>query len=244
MNDDCSPHSPQPIPLWQSSAWFLGAGLLLYVLTHWGIPFWTRLSGWPVILSWFLVGGLGVFLPLFISSLICARRSSESLWQRLRLRPLNRNDGRWFLRGFLMIALGTAAVTWLLQHIPALLGIATPDHPSPPFLPFTGFEPGQQWMLLPWLLFFFFNILGEELMWRGCLLPRQIARHGEHAWLLNALLWTLFHFCFGWYLLIMLLPILWVIPYVVQKSGNTWVGVLLHGFFNGSAFLALSLRLF
>ncbi len=242
-----SPLALQPIPVWQSLAWFGGAALLLYVLTCWGIPFWSQWSGWPVILSWFFLGGAGVFVPLFIAALTCARRDSRftdiSIWQRLQLRALNRRDARWFAFGFVAIAVTTAAVTWLLQQLPAALGIPIPAHPAPPFLPFTGFEPGQHWMLLPWLLFFFFNIFGEELMWRGCLLPRQMARHGQNAWLVNAFLWTLFHLSFGWYLLIMLLPILWIIPYAVQKCRNTWVGILLHGVFNGGAFLALSLRL-
>ena len=38
------------------------------------------------------------------------------------------------------------------------------------------------------------NIGGEELWWRGIILPRQELAFGKWAWLVNGLLWDLFHF--------------------------------------------------
>ena len=39
----------------------------------------------------------------------------------------------------------------------------------------------------------------------------------------------------------MLLPLLYIEPYVVQKTQNTWTGVFLHGVINGPSFIAIAL---
>ena len=50
-----------------------------------------------------------------------------------------------------------------------------------------------------------FNIVGEELWWRGYIFPRQEKQHGRFTWVLHGLLWTLFH-AFKWWDLIGLVP--------------------------------------
>jgi membrane protease YdiL (CAAX protease family) len=42
-----------------------------------------------------------------------------------------------------------------------------------------------------------FNILGENFIWRGVILPRMVERFGKAAWALNAFLWGIFHIAFG-----------------------------------------------
>jgi Type II CAAX prenyl endopeptidase Rce1-like len=36
------------------------------------------------------------------------------------------------------------------------------------------------------------NILGEEFLWRGVVLPRQEVAFGRRAWVVNGILWLLF----------------------------------------------------
>jgi membrane protease YdiL (CAAX protease family) len=49
-----------------------------------------------------------------------------------------------------------------------------------------------------WLpFFFFFNIVGEELWWRGFILPRQEPVFGRRTWVLQGVLHGFFHFSFG-----------------------------------------------
>lgn len=55
--------------------------------------------------------------------------------------------------------------------------------------------------------------------------------------------WGLFHIAFGWQLLLTLAPFLFILSYVVQKTKNSWVGVILHGGLNGPSFLAIALGL-
>lgn len=109
-------------------------------------------------------------------------------------------------------------------------------HPS--FLAFDPLERGRYWILAAWLPFWILNIMGEEFLWRGVLLPRQELVFGEQAWVANATGWLLFHLAFGWQLLVLLVPIMIVLPYVVQRRRNTWVGVVIHAGLNGPGFLA------
>ena len=88
-----------------------------------------------------------------------------------------------------------------------------------------------------WLL----NIGGEEFFWRGVLLPRQEKTFEDKTWILPGTGWTIFHLAFGWQLLIMLLPLLYIEPYVVQMTQNTWTGVFLHGAINSPSFIAIAL---
>jgi membrane protease YdiL (CAAX protease family) len=85
--------------------------------------------------------------------------------------------------------------------------------------------------------------MGEEFLWRGVMLPRQEAAHGKYAWLFHGLGWGLFHIAFGWQLLIMLLPLIFIQTYIVQRTQNSWVGVIMHGGLNGPSFIAISLGL-
>jgi len=39
----------------------------------------------------------------------------------------------------------------------------------------------------------------------------------------------------------MLLPIELIVPYIVQKRQNTWLGIIIHGLFNGSGFVMVAL---
>jgi membrane protease YdiL (CAAX protease family) len=90
----------------------------------------------------------------------------------------------------------------------------------PPFMHFEPLAPGRYWILAAWLPFWLLNILGEEFLWRGVLLPRQEAALGQRAWLANAAGWGLFHLAFGWQLLTLLLPILVIVPYIAQCPGT------------------------
>lgn len=122
------------------------------------------------------------------------------------------------------------------------LGLAEPAT-TPPFLQGLNLAQGtgSPVLLATWVVFFAFNILGEELFWRGYILPRQELAFGSRAWMINGALWALFHLSFGWSLLLMLLPLLFVAPWPVQRRRNVWLGIILHGLYNGVPSLLLAL---
>jgi membrane protease YdiL (CAAX protease family) len=87
----------------------------------------------------------------------------------------------------------------------------------------------------------FFNITGEELWWRGYILPRQELAFGKNTWLLQGILWACFHM-FKWWGVPAMLISCCVIPFVAQRTRNTWPGVISHFLVNaaGSLISALS----
>jgi membrane protease YdiL (CAAX protease family) len=86
------------------------------------------------------------------------------------------------------------------------------------------------------LLYFvmlFFNIFGEELWWRGIILPRQALAHGRWTWLVHGVLWTLFHVPFYPWQILALLPTCLALAWVCHRQQNTTPGIVMHWLFNG-----------
>jgi len=224
--------------LFQSLSIFVGAALLMFVQTKYVIPYLSKITGLETILFWFIVAGLGIFTPLIILGLIILRNEGyqinrETITSRLRFRKLTRSDLIWTLAGFLTVAILSGLIMKLLEVI-----IGQFDH-SPKFMTFEPLTKGRYWLLLIWFPYWILNILGEEFIWRGVMLPRQESAMGKLTWIFHGLGWGLFHVAFGWKLLITLIPLIFIQPYIVQKTKNSWTGVILHGGLNGPSFIAI-----
>jgi membrane protease YdiL (CAAX protease family) len=216
------------------------AALVLFLETHIVIPMLSRITGLEPVLFWFLVAGLGLFLPLLLAALWMLGREGRALdartWrQRLRFRPMTGRDGLWILGA--MVVIGGLSYA-LMSAIDAFAG---PVEHQPPFMSFEPLTPGRYWILAVWLPYWLFNIMGEEILWRGVILPRQQQRFGASAWLVNGVCWTVFHIPFGWHLMVTMLPILFILPWVVQRRQNCWIGVAIHALVNGPSFIAIAL---
>ncbi|UCG55177.1 MAG: CPBP family intramembrane metalloprotease [Dehalococcoidia bacterium] len=233
-----------PMPIWMSLLFFGLAAIVLYFATHYIIPLLISVTNIHPALSWFIVGGTVVFIPLFVTAIVASRHEGAKTFyairKRLRLKAMNRGDWLWTLVGFIVIGV-TVGLIMFMGEWAVKAGLISGFNISPTFLEFEPFGIGQRWMLLVWLPMFFFNIMGEELLWRGYILPRQELAHGIYAWIANCVLWLVFHIPFGWSLILMTFPIIMVIPYLVQKRANTWIGVILHASINGPAFIAITL---
>ena len=229
-----------PLGLISSTFLFGAAALLLYVVTHGLIPTLAARTSIEPVLLWFLLAGLCVFLPLVIAALVLLlREAPPGRWgrDRLRFRPLMRTDWLWSLGALgvigLLSALSLAALEMLFTEVQL--------HPS--FMSMDPLSPGRYWILAVWLPFWILNILGEEVLWRGVLLPRQEVALGHWAWTVNGAGWFLFHLAFGPVLLLTLWPITFILPYVVQRTQNSWTGVLIHAGLNGPGFVAVAFGL-
>ncbi|NKB88478.1 MAG: CPBP family intramembrane metalloprotease [Acidobacteria bacterium] len=97
---------------------------------------------------------------------------------------------------------------------------------------FFGIALHGQWWLPVFYLFpvMFLNIFGEELLWRGLLLPRQELVYGRWAWVVHGLLWTAFHIFWApnLALLLMRAPGYLALAFVCQRLQNTWPGIIAH----------------
>jgi len=102
---------------------------------------------------------------------------------------------------------------------------------------FLGVPTAGTWWLLVWGVasLIILNIFGEELWWRGYILPRQELANGRWAWVVNGVLWAAFHifyhttlFSFASYI-----PGCCALAYVAQRTRSTWPGVIGHTIGNG-----------
>ena len=214
--------------------------LLLILETRYLIPFLSRVAGIEIVVSWFIVAAFGTFIPLLFLAIFLLRPEgqpwSRTLWQqRLRFKALTASDLKWTLAGFIGIMLGSLLI---IQILSLFFGTF---HSQPPFMTFDVLGPGRYWILAIWFPYWLFNIMGEEILWRGVLLPRQEIKFGKYTWIIHGFCWGLFHIAFGWKLLVTLLPILFIQSFIVQKTQNTWTGVILHAGINGPSFIAISL---
>ena len=221
--------------------------VVFYVIARVLIPYFNRAHTIHPVLTWFMFGGLFLFIPLFVLAIMLFRKDGYNfdmmtLAARFRLARLTKTDWLWFVGAVIAILLLNGIIMAVWQLLSARFGIS-PINTSAPFLHFDPLRGSARLLLLIWVPFIFFNIFGEELLWRGYILPRQEAYFGKFAWLVNAVLWLIFHSCFGFDLLILLLPVLLIIPYVVQRRKNTWIGIMIHAVVNGPSFVVISLGL-
>ncbi len=135
----------------------------------------------------------------------------------------------------MMVALAMAATHLIIT----IIGPDLPPHP--PFMTVKPLAAGQYYILAVWIPFFFLNIVGEELWWRGFIQPRQEPVFGRNTWIVQGMLHGAFHFSFGPGVLLVLWRVLFAIPWAVQRTANTSVGIALHAGVNGPGFLAVTL---
>jgi membrane protease YdiL (CAAX protease family) len=96
---------------------------------------------------------------------------------------------------------------------------------------FMGIELGPTtWWVIPYWLFFWplLGGLGEELVWRGYLLPKQEAAFGRWAWLLNGMLWNVPFHLYTATAVFSDMPFFLLLPLATQKVGNTWFAWMVH----------------
>jgi uncharacterized protein len=114
-----------------------------------------------------------------------------------------------------------------------------------------GTESGKHFMQGNWgwyaafMLLFVVNIIGEELLFRGVLLPRMKAVFGRGDWLANAILFTTYHLHEPWLMPGTFVCDTFAYVYPSRRYQSTWIGIVVHGaqtLVFGALLLALVLR--
>jgi membrane protease YdiL (CAAX protease family) len=184
-----------------------------------------------------------LFVGMIVAALIGFRLeghqlSFTKLATRFRLNRMNRQDWLWTIGAFL----AALALFFLVQPLSARI-IQSGWIPLPKSLPAfldpsvavtavvfdeaVGGVQGNWAFLLTSLLVLILNVVGEELWWRGYILPRQELSSGKATWLLHGILWILFHAALWWNLL-NLLPLTMGLVYVASRRRSTTVGIVTH----------------
>ncbi|KQC12387.1 MAG: hypothetical protein APR63_11195 [Desulfuromonas sp. SDB] len=241
MKDEKEQH--KNISLVEAAVIFLSSTAYFYLLLIFVYPYLkSNLTVNPA-LYWFITGFL-LFVPLFVFSVLMVRkegnRSFNKIIQALYIKKLSGRDWYYSITGLILIFLLSGliyGISWILNW---WLGIGMIDT-QPWFM--DQFRPFKCWeilLLLVWLAMFFFNIAGEEILWRGYI---QARLNSKYSWLWCCLLWAVFHLPFGLNIILMASPALIIIPYIFSKTKNTTIGIFIHGLYNGPIFIAISLGL-
>lgn len=246
MGDDMTENRTETrrLPILGSLILFGIPTLLMWLATRWGIPALKLHLAGPAILSWFVAGG-SVFLCLFLTAFVAfwieqGRVTLDGFAGRFRFRRTNAQDVAWSLGALVVCGSLSGGIAGLWGWVSQARGVLPEPQLSPSFIHMEPVTPDRYWILLAWLPLFFFNIAGEELWWRGYILPRQEQAHGSAACFVHGLGLALFHLPLGVDLTIILLPFLFALPYVVQRRKNLWTGFIVHGLLNGGGFLAVA----
>lgn len=131
---------------------------------------------------------------------------------------------------------------WLMV-IPLILGVGlaqfVPQLPHPASRDFgvlMGTVGFQQFMRGSWLWFavlvtmFVFNtVLGEELLFRGYLLPRMHGEFGDRDWIVNGLIFAAYHLHRFWGIPGTLLDTFFLV-YPTKRYRSAWIGIAVHSF--------------
>ena len=148
--------------------------------------------------------------------------------RRMRLTSMSGRVWLWALGGTLVLGIGSLLINSVAVMVYKALNYTMPD-----------ITPGATtiWMNLAILLL---NIVGEELWWRGYILPRQELAFGKSACLIHGTLWACFHI-FKWWSVPFMLITCQVIPFVAQGTKNSWPGMISHLVVNGAGVILSSL---
>jgi membrane protease YdiL (CAAX protease family) len=224
-----------PLTLLRSVPLFAIPSVAMAIVLYWSIPVVDRAGVpllWNVLVqSGILLAALGAFAVTMATR---QRWPGTSARERLKLAPCRLTD---LAIGLLVGGIGLWSylqlqftVPWLMQRLPfgppswtgRFVGDGTfLDTPLA----------GAWWVLAVYAVFYLCNVVGEELWWRGYILPRQRAAMGSWAWVANGLLWACFHVFFAWDV-VTLIPMGLLIALTTQWRGSTWVAIIAHGVLN------------
>ncbi|UCG02766.1 MAG: CPBP family intramembrane metalloprotease [Candidatus Heimdallarchaeota archaeon] len=238
----------QPMSLGSALLHFLIPALLVTLNIYLIMAFFVTL-GLPIFVNYFIIYATLPMLLLLLASIIAYQREgNEMTWmdftQRFRLKRMTGRDWLWTILLFLIMFLSVGILSFTSIIIASFLPPPTfwPDELNPlkrsdsmGTIPteFVGQPlPGNWWVVIVLFISLIIATFGEELWWRGYILPRQELEHGEKTWIIHGILWGLFHFFLPWNL-IALLPGTITLSYVAQKLKNTWPAIIAHGLANG-----------
>jgi membrane protease YdiL (CAAX protease family) len=194
------------------------------------------------------------FIVMFCCSLIAFRMEGNPfVWKifkdRYRIHYINGKTWLWALLVFIATFLGYAIVSSSLQplfnlgiielpaFLPAWLDPRTLQSVSAWDDAFGGLK-GNWFAAISYLIFLFFNVVGEELWWRGYILPRQEVVLHKWTWVVHGLLWGCFHI-FKWWDLPGIFILTLALSYVVYRTKNTSLGIVLHFLGNSIAIVPI-----
>lgn len=241
----------KPLSIWPALLYFGIPATVMIIIIHVVMPLLAA-RGLPIFFNYLLVYATIPMLALLAASLLAYRHEGNVMsWSGFKMRfRLNKMDGKawlWAMSLTLFMFLSVAILSFTARWLSSFSLLAPPDYwpaelkpsasggPTGASLPteFLGLSLAGHWWILPVVLgSLVIATFGEELWWRGYILPRQELVHGNWTWLIHGLLWTGFHSFAPWNLLA-ILPGSLALSFVAQRLRNTWPAIIAHGLANG-----------
>ncbi len=228
------------LAIWASVA--LPMGLITWVIVPFLIP---RVEVKPGLIYLPLVT-LGLVWQGVVSFIILRREVVPFTWENLKKRlwinhPIHPKTGVPSKKLYLWAVLGAVALlVWdqigLLGGldelwVKALPAITQPEYTVLERLPEVAL--GQWWLLALLLPFTLFNyVLGEELLFRGVLLPKMKGVFGKWDWIANAMIFTLYHLHQPWEIPSQIILRDWIFPGYNKLFKSFWMSCIVHGAIN------------
>jgi membrane protease YdiL (CAAX protease family) len=220
----------QILAVWAAAA--VPMGLLAWVLAPW---LGDRLGGdEPLAEALLICLGAGLIWQFVLVAILIRHELGGLQWPRVRdalwLRaPRDPNTGRVGGKVWLWV-LPFVILFGLLEAVPGVPGPATRD-----FGEFVTSDRGEQFFSGAWgwfgliVVFQIFNtVLGEELLFRGLLLPRMRGAFGRRDWVANGVLFGLYHLHVPWSILTALIGGIFLFAYPSRRFESAWMGIIVH----------------
>ena len=237
----------KPIGLIYSILLFLIPGIVFYLNINFLVPYLAKISDWNPYVVWVMTGTLFLFFPLFLLTFILLKKDGFNLdWltikERLMLKKITVNDLLWIIIGMIICTIISGLLIGIWKLLSPSFDINDLKEMSPIKVnPLIGKE---RFVLLLLPVFYFFNYVGEEFMWRGYILPRQVLAIGKYAWPLNMILHVIFHMAFGLQAMLFFIPFMLFLPYIVYKRKNTYLSIIIHFLLGAPTQLFIALGIF
>lgn len=244
----------KPMRIWQTLLFTIIPAILVYT-AHWVIaPALSAELRQPYLITYFICWG-ATEVCFFTAALVVYRAEGNSLqWNsfvgRYRLSRPSKSDIGWSVIVLVLMLITSQALAFTAQWLASLSAFS--PHPSfPPELTpnalasivpgmFMGMPlKGAWWVVIVYVIGWIFNILGEEMWYRGFMLPRQELAHTHLGWLINGLSFWFLHIVWKWNLIV-LFPGALILSYVSQRQKTTWVGIIAHGVLNFTPIIAIT----
>lgn len=233
-SDMVEPHMPQ-YSRWQVLAVWAAAALPMALIAWVVVPLFATKAGGGVSWGKWLIGGLTlglVWQGLLVAILVWVERGNlrwhtlkDALWLHAPTHPRNGHKGGWLW----LVCLPLVAGLWLSGALPE------PTHnPWRNFGVFLQSDAGRAFFASNWywygvvaVMLVFNTVLGEELLFRGLLLPRMNRAFGRADWLVNGALFALYHLHTPWVIPAAFLDAFWFAgPTKYYRSA--WIGIVVH----------------
>lgn len=219
----------QILGTWAAAA--LPMGALAWLIAPWLAGILDGPSAWPRAIVACLTVGLvwqGVLVAVLVHREQGTLRWSvvkDALWLRAPVSPRTGRRGGWLW--FLTVPLIAAvAVKELLPKLPMPatrdMGLFLDSSAGQEF--FSGNWP---WFAATVVMMVFNTVLGEELLFRGLLLPRMQGVFGRRDWVANGVLFGAYHLHIPWSIPVNLLDT-FVLSYPSRRYRSALVGIAVH----------------